>query len=153
MDELIGTELDKLGNEIKIYFCEHKNMSAKLTAFFLKQWAELLEIGFTSSTNYIPNINACRVIYITSNNEIIGLRLWVWEQRSTRIILTSIDKDFRRRGLLKMISKYYDDRVTNGNCIKSNTFIHVDNTAMIEAARRTGYDVEFLKMSKKYQSN
>jgi RimJ/RimL family protein N-acetyltransferase len=149
MEELIGNELDKLGNEIKVYFCNHETMPAKVTAFFARQWAELLEAGFAIS-NFIPSINACRVIYITFNNEIIGLRIWVWEQNSTRIILTSIDKNHRRKGLLKLIVKYYDSRVKHSNCIKSITFIHVDNIAMIEAARQAGYEVEFLKMSKTY---
>jgi len=149
MTELIGTEVDNLGNEIKVHFCSQETMPAKVTAFFAKQWAELLESGLATS-NYIPSINACRVIYLTVNDEIIGLRLWVWEQNNTRIILTSIDKNYRRRGLLKLIVKYYDDRVINGNCKNSITFIHVDNIAMIEAARQAGYEVEFLKMSKKY---
>lgn len=149
MEELLGTETDKFGNEIKVYFCNYDNMPAKVTAFFAKQWAELLEAGFATS-NYIPSINSCRVIYITSNDEIIGLRIWVWEQNNTRIILTSIDKNYRRRGLLKLIVKYYDTRVIDNKCNKSITFIHVNNTAMIEAARQAGYEVEFLKMSKRY---
>jgi RimJ/RimL family protein N-acetyltransferase len=148
MEELIGTEVDNFGNEIKVYFCSHETMPAKLTAFFAKQWAELLEAGLATS-NFIPNINACRVIYLTVNDEIIGLRLWVWEQNNTRIILTSIDKNYRRRGLLKLIVKYYDNRIAV-NCNRSITFIHVDNVAMIEAARQSGYEVEFLKMIKRY---
>jgi hypothetical protein len=151
MDELLGTEIDSLGNEVKIHFCLHENMSAKLTSFFIIKLADLLETGFATS-NYIPNINLCRVIYITLNDEIIGLRIWVWEQKNTRIILTSIDKNYRRRGLLKLIAKYYDHRVITGNCNKSITFIHVNNTAMVEAAKQTGYEVEFLKMAKLYQN-
>jgi len=150
MEELLGTELDKFGNEIKIYFCSHENMPAKLTAFFAKQWAELLEAGHATS-NYIPSINVCRVIYITSNDEIIGLRLWVWEQTNTRIILTAIDKNYRRRGLLKVIIKYYDNRMISNDCKQSVTYIHVNNNAMIEAATQSGYRVEFLKMIKRYE--
>lgn len=149
MEELIGTEVDNLGNEIKVYFCGHETMPAKVTAFFARQWAELIELGFADA-NYIPSINACRVIYLTANDKIVGLRLWIWEQSNTRIILTSIDKNYRRRGLSKLIVKYYDSRVMTGNCIKSITFIHADNIAMIEAARQAGYEVEFLKMSKTY---
>lgn len=151
MDEIIGTELDKLGNEIKICFCKHETMPAKVTAFFARQWADLIEAGFAAS-NRIPDIYDCRVIYITCDNKIIALRIWVWEQNITRIILTAVDKNHRRRGLLKLIAKYYDKRLIDGGCIKSDTFIHVDNTAMIDAARQTGYKVEFLKMTKIYQN-
>lgn len=151
MTQLIGTEVDKLGNEIKINFCNYESLPSRVTAFFAKQWGELLEAGFATS-NFIPSIKSCRVIYLTSNDEIIGLRVWVWEHSATRIILTAIDKNYRRRGLLKLIVKYYNIRVTNGNCTKSITFIHVNNTAMMEAARQAGYVPEVVKMIKKYQN-
>lgn len=151
MDELLGTELDNFGNEIQIRFCNHETMSAKVTAFFAKQWAELLEAGFATS-NYIPDITMCRIIYLTYNSEIIGLRMWTWEYKTTNIILTSIDKQYRRRGLLKLITKYYDKRLINSDCIKSKTFIHAQNTAMIEAAKQAGYEVEFVKMTKHYKN-
>lgn len=149
MTQLIGTELDKLGNEIKINFCNHGTMPAKVTAFFARQWGELLEAGFATS-NFIPSIESCRVIYLTLNDEIIGLRIWVWEHHTTRIILTAVDKNHRRRGLLKLMVKYYDNRIKNGNCTRSITFIHVDNTPMILAARQAGYKTEIVKMVKKY---
>ena len=150
MEELIGTELDNLGNEIKVYFCSHETMPAKVTAFFARQWAELLELGFANA-NYIPNIYACRVIYITANDEITGLRVWVWEQNTTRIILTSIDKNHRRRGLFELITKHYDNRIKNSDAIKSKTQIHIDNTQMIKAAEKTGYKLEFVIMAKEYK--
>jgi len=151
MTQLIGTEVDKLGNEIKVNFCNYESMPARVTAFFARQWGELLEAGFATS-NFIPSIKSCRVIYLTSNDEIIGLRVWVWESHATRIILTAIDKNYRRRGLLKLIVKYYNIRVTQGGCTKSVTFIHVSNTAMMEAARQAGYETEVVKMVKKYQN-
>lgn len=151
MTQLIGTEVDKLGNEIKVHFCNHESMPAKVTAFFARQWGELLEAGFATS-NFIPSIKSCRVIYLTYNDEIIGLRVWVWENLATRIILTAIDKNHRRKGLLKLIVKYYNTRVTNGKCTKSITFIHVNNTAMLEAARQAGYETEVVKMIKRYDN-
>ena len=151
MKQLIGTEVDKLGNEIKVHFCNHESMPAKVTAFFARQWGELLEAGFATS-NFIPSIKSCRVIYLTYNDEIIGLRVWVWEHSATRIILTAIDKNYRRRGLLKLIVKYYDGRVKNGKCTKSITFIHVGNTAMMVAARQAGYETEIVKMIKRYEN-
>lgn len=149
MEEILGTELDKLGNEVKVHFCLHENMPSKLTSFFARQWAELLESGYVTS-NYIPNITSCRVIYITSKDEIVGLRLWTWSNNTTNIILTSVDPKFRRKGLFEIISRYYDQRLIKGDCVKSITFIHIDNIAMIEAAKKAGYDIEFVKMIKKY---
>ena len=92
------------------------------------------------------------MIYLTLNDEIIGLRVWVWEHHATRIILTAIDKNYRRRGLLKLIVKYYDVRVKNGNCTKSITFIHVGNTPMMVAARQAGYETEIVKLVKRYKN-
>jgi len=150
MDELLGTELDKLGNEIKVRFCMHEHMSVMATAFFLRQWAELIELGF-ADPNYIPDITSCRVLYLIDNDTIIGLRIWSWHNNTTNIILTSIDKNYRRRGLFEILSKYYDRRVIYGNGLKSKTQIHVNNIAMIKAAEKTGYEIEFLRMAKKYK--
>lgn len=150
MDGLLSTETDKFGNEVKVHFCNHENMPAKVTAFFLKQWAELIELGFADST-YIPDITSCRVLYITSGDKIIGLRMWTWYNNITNIILTSIDENYRRRGLFEILTRYYDDRVVKGNCLKSKTQIHVNNIAMVKAAEKTGYKLEFVKMVKKYK--
>lgn len=150
MDGLLSTETDKFGNEVKVHFCNHENMPAKVTAFFLKQWAELIELGFADST-YVPDITSCRVLYITSGDKIIGLRMWTWYNNITNIILTSIDENYRRRGLFEILTRYYDDRVIKGNCLKSKTQIHVNNIAMVKAAEKTGYKLEFVKMVKKYK--
>lgn len=150
MDELLATEIDKLGNEIKVKFCIHEHMSVMVTAFFLRQWAELIELGFADST-YIPDITSCRVLYLMDNDTIIGLRIWSWYNNTTNIILTSIDKNYRRRGLFELITKHYDKRVKNGNGIKSKTQIYVNNVAMIKAAEKTGYEIESVRMVKKYK--
>lgn len=149
MHELIGIETDKLGNEVKVYFCKFEEMTAELTAFFSRQWAELLESRH-AVRNYIPSIDGCRVIYVTIDDKIVGIRLWVWEQSNTKIILTAMDKNHRNQGLLKIIAKHYDQRLIGGNCDYSITFVHINNTAMIAAAKKTGYIPTILKMVKKY---
>lgn len=150
MDELLSIEIDKLGNSVNVHFCQHENMPTKVTSFFLRQWAELLEQGHADS-NYVPSLASCRVLYLTSNDEVIGIRIWTWYNNTTNIILTSIDKNYRRRGLFEILTKYYDDRVTKGSCLKSKTQIHVDNVNMIKAAEKTGYKLEFVKMVKEYK--
>ena len=149
MEELLGFEKDNQGNDVSVYFCQHEGMSAELTAFFARQWAELLDSGFATS-NYLPSITNCRCIYVKCDNKIVGLRIWNWANPiTTNIILTAVDKDYRRRGLFSIIIDYYDRRF-NDKQIISKTFIHVDNTVMLEAAKKNGYSAEFLKMVKKY---
>lgn len=149
MEELLGSETDNLGNKISVYGCKYEEMSAELTAFFARQWAELLENGHATH-NYIPSIISCRCIYVKSDNKIVALRLWKWDN-STRIsiILSSVDKKYRRRGLLKLIVKYYDLRYINKNII-SVTRIHVNNKIMLEAAKKNGYVFDTIKMIKNH---
>ena len=150
MDEIIGKEIDSLGDEVIIHFCNQENMPSSVTAFFFRQWAELVELGFAEST-YIPNIASSRIIYATINNEIVGMRMWSWpNSNTTYVILIATDKNFRRRGITTMISNYYDQRIVKGNCKYSKTHIHVNNVPMLEGIKKTGYEIDFVRVVKKY---
>lgn len=149
MEELLGFEKDKLNNDIGVYFCQHEHMPAELTAFFARQWAELLDAGFASA-NYLPVIKGCRCIYVRSDNKIVGLRIWSWlDDTTAAIILSAVDKNYRQRGLFSIIAKHYDQRFAGKNVI-SKTYIYANNTVMLEAAKKNGYSVDILQMTKKY---
>lgn len=152
-DELLGKEVDKNGNEIAIYCAKYENFSPAITAFFARQWAELLELNY-ATPNYIPDIKGSRVIFATNGSQFLGLRMWVWiessKQKEARIILSSVDRNYRRLGIFEMITKYYDIRMIQNNCYKSTTFIYVNNTSMLAAARKTGYIVDQVRMIKNY---
>lgn len=149
MSTLLGTEKDKNGNDINIHFCKYEQMTSKLTAFFIRQWAELMEAGHCTE-NYVPKIDNCRIIYATSGDEIVGLRMWVWEYSTARIILSAVDKRFRKLGVFKMIVDYYDERMINGSCDKAVTTIHVGNARMLELAKNSGFKALMVKMVKIY---
>jgi hypothetical protein len=149
MNNLLATGLDKFGTEIKIYYCSHDTISEKATSFFAKQWTELVEEG-NVRRGYVPNIDGCFVIYLTIDDEVVGLRMWHMVQNVAKILLTAIDKKHRRKGLFKLITMHYDKIQVDNNCIKSITFIQLSNSGMVEAARQNGYKTVQLKMEKLY---
>lgn len=153
-DELLGKEIDKNGNNVFIYCAKYENFSPALTAFFARQWAELLELGY-ATPNYIPDIKGSRIIFATDGAKFMGLRMWVWieagTQKEARIVLSSVDQQYRRLGIFKIIAKYYDLRMIQNDCSQSITYIYTNNTPMIEAAKKTNYTVDQIRMIKKYK--
>ncbi len=154
MDEesLLGVETDKNGNSVEVRFCRYENMPIKLTAFFVRQWADLLEAGHCTE-NYVPRINNSRIIYAVCNDKIVGLRMWVWEHLDVRIILSAVDQSFRNQGILKIIIKYFDDRVISAGCNKTFTTIHANNDKMLEIAKKSGFEQHMIKMIKVYNNS
>lgn len=150
MSNIIGEDTDQQGSKVVLYFVRYGDISAKLSAFFLRQWANLIESGY-ANPNYIPNVSHSRLIYATIDGEIVGHILWEVYSNSSYVIFTVVDPAFQRRGLYKMLHKFYDKRMIDGHGGISRSTLHVTNTAIIEAAKKNGYEVEFLKMRKNYK--
>lgn len=148
MSHFICTEKDKLGNDVSVNFCSFENMTAEVNVFFLKQWAELIQLGH-AEPNYIPNISMCKILYLKIGNNIVGMRMWTWSYDTTSILITAVDANYRRRGLFGIISRHYEKKILPMSK-RSRTFIHVDNGPMLAAARKTGYKVALLKMIKEF---
>lgn len=148
MDELLGIEFDKFGNEASIFFCKGEDIPAKLNIFLLRQWAELIEDNHAPG-NYIPDLNNKRIIYVKINDEIAGQLIWEWQGKTAYIIFTTISKKYKKHGLYSMMHKYYEDRIRNGGGEYSKSQLHIDNNRIIELSIKNGYRIEYYKMIKK----
>jgi len=150
MTEIIGKDTDRQGSEVVLYFVKYSDVDSKVSAFFLRQWASLIESGHANS-NYVPNVAQSRIIYATMGEKIVGHLLWEWHNSVSYIVFTVVDPAFRRRGLYEILHKFYDQRMISGATTVSRSSLHVNNAAVIAAAEKNGYEVEFLKMRKNYK--
>lgn len=153
MHELIGTEIDKLGSEVNLYFCTGEGITPELHAFFERQVALIIEKGY-ASVDYLPDLVQikAKVIYVTIDNEIAAHIIWRWESpEKVYIILTAISDKYEKRGLYAIMHRYYEDRIKKGGAIFSKSFLHIHNKRIIDISRKNGYTVELIKMSKKLQ--
>jgi len=147
--QLIGTEVDKLGNEVTVYFCKGQEVTPEVTSFFLKHLADLIENGH-AARNYVPNLTNARIIYLKIDNEIAGHIIWEWQGNDTTyIIFTAIDDIYNKRGLYSMMHRYYEERIKKGGALFSKSQLHVSNNRIIDLSKHNGYEIEHFRMLKK----
>lgn len=147
--ELLDTVPDKVGNSISVHFVSSNNMSGDVTSFLLRGWAELIENGHCTP-NYVPPANDKRIIYCTCNGAVVAMLMWEWSNTTAFILFTYIHPDYRKNGLYRILHHYYDERVSAGGALDSKSQLHVNNSTIIEAAKRQGYEVEYYRMIKRY---
>jgi hypothetical protein len=146
---LIGTEIDKLGSKVAVYFCKGEDINTEVTSFFLTHLADLIESGH-ATRNYMPNLTNARIIYLKINDEIAGHIIWEWQGNDTTyIIFTTIDNKYNKRGLYSIMHRYYEDRIKKGGALYSKSQLHINNSRIISISKQNGYEVEYYKMIKK----
>jgi hypothetical protein len=124
-------------------------MSGELTTFLLRGWAELIENGHCTP-NYVPPLADKRIIFCTIDGRIVSLLMWEWNNQSTFINFTIVDPAYRKNGLYQIMHRYYDSRVSSGGAVDSKSQLHISNTAIIQAAMKQGYEIEYYRMIKRY---
>lgn len=149
---IIGREKSRNGADVAIHLLKIDEISKDLNVFFLRQWADLVENGHASS-NYIPSHSSgsTRILYATIDGEIVGHILFEFTTAKDSFIhFTVVDERFRRHGLYQLMHKFYDKVMRHSKISRSKSMLHADNTAIIEAAKKNGYSVEYYRMVKEY---
>lgn len=151
---ILGKEKDKTDTEVTVHLLKIDEITKELNVFFLKQWADLVERGHASS-NYIPehSSGSTRILYATIDDQIVGHILFEFTtSKDSFIHFTVVDERFRRHGLYQLMHKFYDKVMRHSQVARSKSMLHINNTAIIEAAKKIGYSVEYYKMVKEYKN-
>lgn len=150
---IVGNTVDRTGATVIVNLLKLEEITRELNVFFFRRWADLVESGHASA-NYMPSFkqSATRILYLTINDEIAGHILFEFvTPKDSFIHFTVVEEKFRRHGLYQIMHEHYDKVMRHNKANKSRSQLHVDNTAIIEAAKKVGYNVEFYKMVKEYQ--
>lgn len=149
---ILGNTLDTTGESVAVHLLKLDEITKDLNVFFFRRWSELIDAGH-ASPNFMPTFkgNISRILYLTINGEIAGHILFEFTTtKDTFIHFTVVEEKFRRRGLYKIMHKFYDGLMRNNSVAKSKSQLHVDNTAIIDAAQGVGYKIEYYRMVKQY---
>lgn len=150
MIELLGTETTRDGQKVEIKFVRFQDISdAKLTSFFLRQWADLIDSGYANSS-YLPKLSTARILFTTIDDVITSHLIWTWNNKVSFIDFTAVDKNYRQQGLYKILHTYYDKIMIEQKAIASRSQLHIKNEAIIAGAKKEGYEVEYVRMVKYY---
>lgn len=151
---IIGREKSRTGSEVIIHLLKIDEITKDLNVFFLRRWADLVESGHASS-NYLPSHSSgsTRILYATIDGEIVGHILFEFtSSKDSFIHFTVVEEKFRKHGLYLVMHKYYDKIMRHSKISRSKSMLHADNTAIIEAAKKNGYSVEYYRMIKEYEN-
>lgn len=149
----LGNTVDKSGATVEVNLLKMEELSRELNVFFLRRWADLVEAGHANA-NYIPSFKAgtSRILYITIDGEIAGHILFEFTTAKECFIhFTVVEEKFRRRGLYQIMHTFYDQVMSYNKVSKTRSHLHANNAAIIEAAKKDGYTVEYYRMVKEHQ--
>jgi GNAT superfamily N-acetyltransferase len=152
MITLMGTETDKLGNEIRIFNSTTLAMSPFYT-FFLRQIANLIDNGFGYPFTSWEDGNCGGVYAVDSNDKILGHIVYSTEFVKTSgtlwIVLSAVDEDSRGRGIYTMMHPYFEQVAKEKGCWAISSHVHKNNKVRLASAEKVGMGQVFHYMGKK----
>jgi hypothetical protein len=149
---IVGNTIDRTGATVVVNLIKLEDITKDLNVFFFRRWADLVEAGHAGAS-YMPSFKqgATRILYITIDDAIAGHILFEFATpKDSFIHFTVVEEKFRRNGLYHIMHSFYDKVMKHNNVSKSRSHLHINNTAIIEAAKSVGYDIEYYKMVKEY---
>lgn len=147
-DVILGTATDKQGSVVTLKYADSIAGSPVCYAF-LKNFVALMDSGFTH--NAMAGHNKCRAIYAEIDGQIVGHIVFeilddAW--KTAWITLSTVDSDFRRRGLYGIIHKSFEANVKSRGSKKISSFVHVNNTVRQASCAKIGMKPVYYKMEK-----
>jgi GNAT superfamily N-acetyltransferase len=147
-NEPLGTEKDKVGIPVEIFYCSTIGGTDNLT-YFLKNFVKLLESGYTHP--HIPGGNRSKAIYAVINGKIVGqltFELMDDFSKTTWIILTTVDEEYRNRGIYSMLHKYLYKIMYKLGSRKVASHVHIDNKEIQASQRKMGFKQVYIRSEK-----
>jgi GNAT superfamily N-acetyltransferase len=146
--EFLNSEMDKLGNEIKIFRTDQLGMSPIYT-FFLRQMAELIDKGFGTSTTSWDD-KTCGAVYAEQDGKILGHIVYDTSKPGHLwITLSAVDETCRGRGIYTILHKYFEQTAKEKDCKYISSYVHVKNFVRQQSAEKVGMKPLFYYMIKK----
>jgi ribosomal protein S18 acetylase RimI-like enzyme len=145
----LTTATDKTGATVEIKFCNQTSIGPEeLMLFFYKSITDLIDNGHSSSW---PSYNSkSMAVFVEVDNKIVGHIMFNYmaEQRYTYIVLSAVDKNYRNRGLYKLMHYEFEKMSKKLGAIQITSFVHVDNATRLITAKSVGLKPQFYKMVK-----
>jgi GNAT superfamily N-acetyltransferase len=144
----LGSEKDKLGITVDIHYCPVLGGTDNLT-YFLKSFVKLIEQGY--SHPHFPSTNKSKAIYATINGQIVGqLTFDILDDysKTTWIILTTVDENYRKRGIYSLLHKYLYRTILKLGSRKVASHVHINNKEIQASQRKLGYKQVYIRTEK-----
>jgi len=152
MITLMGTEIDKLGNEVRVFNSTTLAMSPFYT-FFLRQMANLIDNGFGYPITSWQDSDCGGVYAVDKDDKILGHIVYSKEllEKSNMlwITLSAVDEDCRGRGIYTILHGYFEQVAKDMGCWAISSHVHKNNKVRLASAEKVGMNPIFQYMAKK----
>ena len=135
----LGKEIDKTGTEVVIQFANYVGAGpSTLLAFYYKSMADTIELGYAN--NAIEIHNKCKAVYVEIDGKIVGACVIDWHHAtlSVYVVLTAIDKEYRGRGLYKIMFDYLEKWARSQGAVEITSVVNIDNETSLNARIAVG---------------
>lgn len=148
-DSLLTTVLDKTGASIQIFLAQSLSGNATIFPYFLKNYAELIEQGF--SHPILVGSNKTKSVYAVIDNQVIAAVVFEIQEdvsKTTWLLLSIVSKEYRKRGIFKILHKILEEVVKSLGSKKIASLVHIDNSAMLASCKSVGRELVFYRTEK-----
>jgi GNAT superfamily N-acetyltransferase len=144
----ITMETDRKGRVVEIGYSNNIG-GTPIVPFFLKNYAKLMEDGFAHP--FIMGTNKSKAVYAVANGEIVGHIIFDIQEdayKTTWIVFSCVDEQYRGRGLYKLMHKHLESVVKNMGSQKIASHVHLDNKTRQASCVAVGMLPVFYRMEK-----
>jgi len=139
VNTILATVTDKTGKEVVVKYCEHIGAGPRaLLSFYYRSIADTIDAGHAATTVEIHD--KCKAVYVVIDDKIVGACVVEWRApiQSLYVVLTAIDKDFRGRGIYKIIFDFVEQKAKELGAGEITSIVNIDNEASINARKSVG---------------
>jgi hypothetical protein len=130
----LATHLDKLGNEVSVYYSEQVEQRPIFSLLF-KTYATLLDNNRATSKFYWNRLPDAKVVWAEdSTKKILSAILFEFqpETRSAYILTTLTDPTAGNRGINKICFRYYVQKAKENNMVRTAGLASVNNDDVVK---------------------
>jgi GNAT superfamily N-acetyltransferase len=136
MIRLLSTEKDNAGNTLKIKQTDSIKIPSLFT-FYLRAYADIMEANLT--TLYDLDVDDFGAVYAEIDDKIVGHIIYLCnkevDDKNLYIVLSTVDKSYRRMGIYKILHKYFEDTARRLNCSFISSMVWKKNSVRLESIK------------------
>jgi len=135
----LKTVTDKTNKEVVVKYCEYVGAGPKaLMSFYYRSMAEAIDEGIAHTAIEIHD--KCKAVYVEIDDKIVGACVVEWRSsiQSLYVVFTAIDKEYRGRGLYKIIFYFLEQKAKELGAGEITSTININNEASINARKSVG---------------
>lgn len=146
---VLGTVADKTGKEVVVKCSNFVGGGPlPLLSFYYRSMADTIDNGHAWTNIEIHD--KCKAVYVEIDDKIVGACVVDWDPAylSLFVVLTAIDKEYRGRGLYKIIFDFLEQKAKEMGAVEITSLVSMSNTTSLEARKSVGMMPVAYKMRK-----